>query len=275
MRRMLLILVLAAGCGDNKAAGDVDAGAVPDAPIVTVTPDASTATMVARGDYLMNHVVACGDCHTPRNADGTADLTRQLAGVDCFVDSDPADDTMGCLSTKNLTNDPTGLANYSDQQIRDMFQKGMLPGGQFLNPFMPYYVFANMTDDDANSIVAYLRTVPGVNHEVMAQQPPWNNVTMPAFPAIDPMLIPQGARVRAMPAPPMAAICRACRACASSATPPTRRPARRCQSTCRVRSRAARTSSPASCRRRSRRISIQRISRPIRPASPTTPRRTS
>ena len=36
---------------------------------------------------------------------------------------------------------------------------------------MPYYVFHNMTDDDANAIVAYLRTVPGVNNEIPRRGP--------------------------------------------------------------------------------------------------------
>jgi hypothetical protein len=36
----------------------------------------------------------------------------------------------------------------------------------FLNPIMPYYVFHNMTEEDADAIVAYLRTVAGVNNEI-------------------------------------------------------------------------------------------------------------
>jgi mono/diheme cytochrome c family protein len=186
---VLGIMVAAAGCGDDKAAGSVDAAPVViDAPVAA--PDASKADQVARGDYLVNHVDACGDCHTPRNPDGSPDTTRLFAGVDCLVDVAPMDDNVGCLSSRNLTNDPTGLANRTDKEVMDMFQKGMRPGGEFLNPFMPYYVFANMTDDDAKSVVAYLRTLPAVSHTVMAQQPPWNNVTAPA-PALDPATIPK------------------------------------------------------------------------------------
>src|SRR6185369_438523 len=33
-------------------------------------------------------------------------------------------------------------------------------------PIMPYYIFHNMTDEDADAVVAYLRTVPGVANEI-------------------------------------------------------------------------------------------------------------
>jgi mono/diheme cytochrome c family protein len=268
---MLVFLGLLVGCGSDGGGGTPDASVpVPDAPVVV--PDASAAMLVARGDYLVNHVAACGDCHTPRNADGTPDQTKALSGIDCFLDTAPDDPNMGCLASRNLTNDPTGLANRTDQQIRDMFQKGIRPGGQFLNAYMPYSVFANMTDDDALSVVAYLRTVPGVSHAVAASQPPWDNPTS-AAPQLIPDLIPRDpnetnstANGRYLAA--MAGICIICHT-------PLSRPARRSRSICRRCSPAGRTSSPASRRRRSRRTSTRATSRPTRPASPATPPRRS
>ena len=41
---------------------------------------------------------------------------------------------------------------------------------------MPYWVFHNMTEDDQNAIVAYLRTVPGVDHQVAANEQPWASI---------------------------------------------------------------------------------------------------
>ena len=70
------------------------------------------------------------------------------------------------LGSRNLTNDATGLKNRTDAEIKDMFLNGTRPsatGMEPLNPVMPYYVFHNMTDEDANAIVAYLRTVPAVD----------------------------------------------------------------------------------------------------------------
>jgi mono/diheme cytochrome c family protein len=131
------------------------------------------AALTARGKYLVEHVSVCTDCHTPRTEMGAPDLTKYLAGADCFVDIAPMDADVGCLSTPNLTNDATGLKNRSDEEIKDMFLKGLRPDGSALHPVMPYYSFGNMTDQDADAIVAYLRTVKAVEHQVEPAQAPF------------------------------------------------------------------------------------------------------
>lgn len=160
----VVVLALGAGCGD-------DLKAKPDAG-PPVRPDAGT-NLVARGRYIMNTLGACTFCHTPLNPDGTRDTTRLLAGVDCFLDIDPTPGA-GCISTRNLTNHETGLKNKTDQQIKDAFTKGVRTDGKILSPLMPYWVFHNMTEDDQDAIVAYLRTVPGVDHQVAANEAPWS-----------------------------------------------------------------------------------------------------
>jgi mono/diheme cytochrome c family protein len=131
------------------------------------------AALAARGKYLVEHVSVCIDCHTPRTEQGAPDLDNYLAGADCFIDIDPDSAEVGCLSTPNLTNHATGLKNRTDEEIKDMFLNGLRPDGSALHPVMPYYSFGNMTDQDANAIVAYLRTVPGVDHEVEPAQAPF------------------------------------------------------------------------------------------------------
>ena len=97
----------------------------------------------------MTSVLGCTGCHT-----------ASLSGTDCFAKSG----TTGCLSSANLTNDATGLLNFTDQQIKDAFTKGIDPDDSDQVPVlnMPYYQFGTLTDADANAIVKYLRTVPGV-----------------------------------------------------------------------------------------------------------------
>jgi mono/diheme cytochrome c family protein len=130
--------------------------------------------LVDRGDYLVNHVAACPDCHTPRNPDGSFQTGKFLAGAACFVDIDPATDDEGCIHTANLTDHETGLRNRSDAEIKDMFLSGTRPNGEVLHSVMPYWVLGNMTDEDADAIVAYLRTVDGVDNEIPNQEPPWD-----------------------------------------------------------------------------------------------------
>jgi hypothetical protein len=160
-----VIAAALAACGDN---GNKTVDAKPD-----VAVDAGQSP-VDRGRYLMNDVAACGFCHTPLNPDGSRDLTRLFAGVDCLIDADGMPNNgFGCISSRNLTNDPTGLMNATDDQIKDAFRNGMRTDGKYIVPLMPYYVFHNMTDDDASAIVAYLRTVPGISHTVQANEEPW------------------------------------------------------------------------------------------------------
>ena len=148
---------------------------------------ATVSPLVARGDYLVNHVAACSDCHTPRLATGAPDMTQYLAGAECFVKLENGD----CLHTRNLTNDATGLKNRTDAQIKTMIRDGIRStdsGDVPLNPVMPYYVFHNITDEDIDAIVAFLRTVPGVEHDVPASA---DSFAVPApAKALDPDVIP-------------------------------------------------------------------------------------
>ena len=200
----LLILLAAASsfaCGDDDASTSrADAGRDSSAPTgrdsgprdatvpIDSGVDADSGTSgdpVARGKYLVENVATCGECHTPRLPDGSFDASRKLAGVECFVDVDPGDDAVGCVSSRNLTDHETGLKNRRDEEIKDMFLKGERPDGKALHPLMPYWVLGNMSDEDADAIVAYLRTVPGVHHMLPPNQAPFTPPDQPAplFPA--------------------------------------------------------------------------------------------
>ena len=122
--------------------------------------------VVARGQYLVNSVLGCTGCHTPQGG-------ASLSGTDCFVKSG----TTGCLSSANLTNDPSGAHEphrSADQGRVHEGHRSRASRGKFLFSNMPYYQFGNLTDADANAIVAYLRTVPGVSHTVQAATAPFD-----------------------------------------------------------------------------------------------------
>ncbi len=139
-------------CGDDNPAG----------------PD--QAAVIARGNYIVNHVAACIDCHTPRTITGELDMTKLLSGTP-FADLDPFDGAVGLIWAPNLTPDSTGLKSWTDAQIKDAFQNGVDDSGEPLFPIMPYFVFHNMTADDASAVVAYLRSIPAINNPVPERQP--------------------------------------------------------------------------------------------------------
>ncbi len=223
----VITAALLVGCGDNKE------GPVNDAS--TDAPDRA----VERGRYLMNNVGACTFCHTPLNPDGTRDNTKLLAGVNCFIDAAPPgtpaamlppgvpDSAFGCLSSKNLTNHETGLKNATDQQIKDAIRNGNGIDGKNLIPIMPYFVFHNMTESDLDAIIAYLRTVPGVDNRIAANQEPWQSINTngplatPIDPADIPVPMPGPNAASAMRGRYLSAMAGLCMDCHTPDRPPT------------------------------------------------------
>jgi hypothetical protein len=90
---------------------------------------------------------------------------------------------------------------------------------------MPYWVFHNMTDDDANAVVAYLRTVPAVAHQVPANDPAF--VVDAAAPPIPTAMIPGadgGAAERGRYLATMAGVCIECHTPESGGAPDLNKP---------------------------------------------------
>ncbi len=232
-----------AAAGASGKAGAGGAGGATDGG----TTDGGLAALQARGNYLVNAVIACSDCHTPQLPTGGPDMTKFLAGNPTFVKLPNGD----ALGTRNLTNDETGLKNRTDDEIKNMFLNGIRPtatGMEALNPVMPYYVFHNMKAADADAIVAYLRTVPAVSNTI-----PRRALAFDVPAAAPPLTLTKSRRRRPGP-PTWPARCagstwRRRSAFASSATPSTSTRAwRRCW-TRRTCSKAARTSARCSRRR--------------------------
>lgn len=104
--------------------------------------------LVARGDYLVNGVVLCGDCHTPR-VNGQLDLTRSLQGADLapgppeFATHAPA-----------LAGIP---GHYTQAQFTAFLQTGVRPDGSQPRPPMPPY---RLNGEDARAVTAYIATLP-------------------------------------------------------------------------------------------------------------------
>jgi mono/diheme cytochrome c family protein len=155
------------------------------------TPPAPTAEeRVARGKYLVS-IMGCGDCHTPGSFRGMPDQTKALAGSDVsfFVPG------MGYFYPANLTPDATGLGQWSEAQIVAAIRTGMRPDGRMLAPAMPWMGFANLTDEDANSIALYLKSLMPIANQVPAptaadQMPPGPSMAVVAPPDLRPIGAP-------------------------------------------------------------------------------------
>jgi len=123
---------------------------------------AADPAAVARGKYLVT-IASCHDCHTPGYFLGKPDMARYLGGSDVGFEL-PG---MGVFVGPNLTPDKeTGLGNWTDQQVIAAIQTGTTPTGRMLAPIMPYHAFATLTAPDVEAIVAFLRSIPPVQHKV-------------------------------------------------------------------------------------------------------------
>lgn len=134
-------------------------------------PTAATLGSVERGQYLVDHVLVCGVCHTPSLQTGEPDTKNYLAGSRPYDFTD-IDGTVITVNAENLTShDPEGLHSWTDGQIRTAITKGVDDEHYAIYPIMPYPEYALLTADDVDSIIKYLRTVPANDNVVAADYP--------------------------------------------------------------------------------------------------------
>jgi mono/diheme cytochrome c family protein len=137
------------------------ATAVVAAFTLTANPATAAQTPLERGAYLMNSIVACGNCHTPKGPDGHASPDQELAGG--FVIEAPVFHAVA----PNITPDAdTGIGKWTDEQIIDAIRNGKRPDGTTIGPPMPIGFYRNMSDTDVRAIVAYMRSVKPITHKV-------------------------------------------------------------------------------------------------------------
>jgi mono/diheme cytochrome c family protein len=154
----------AVACSSSSKPSPSDAG--PDAPVHT-----ATSGTVERGKYLVDHVLVCGTCHTPNDANGKPNAAKYLAGSRNYDFTDGAG-TVVSVYAENLTiHNPEGLATWSDEQIRTAIIMGIDDEKVSLYPIMPYPEYALLTTKDQDSVIQYLRTVPANDNVVPADYP--------------------------------------------------------------------------------------------------------
>ena len=127
---------------------------------------ARAESSVERGSYLVNTILACGSCHTPRDAGGGLISDQALSGgltitTPAFVATAP-----------NITPDrDTGIGDWSDAEIKRALVEGVRPDhgllpGVPLAAVMPAAFYKALLPGDLDAIVAYLRTIKPLRHAV-------------------------------------------------------------------------------------------------------------
>ena len=135
----------------------------------TSTASAQAATPLERGRYLVTTILACGNCHTPKDGEGRPIAARELAGGGIGFDIPPY---AGVAA--NITPDrETGIGSWSDAEIKRAITHGERPAhgplaGKPLGAPMAANFFKAMLPGDLDAIVAYLRSLPPVRNALPA-----------------------------------------------------------------------------------------------------------
>ena len=117
--------------------------------------------LVERGRYLMEGVVACGNCHYARGEKGEPLLEKGLSGGMLF------DEPPFRAYAANITPDAkTGIGKWTDAQLAKAIREGVRPDKTVIGPPMPIEFYRHLSDDDLAAIIAYLRAQPAVSNKV-------------------------------------------------------------------------------------------------------------
>ena len=131
---------------------------------------AMAETPAKRGEYLVTTIMACGNCHTPRDADGKPIAERALSGGLTFRTP------VFVATASNITPDrDTGIGSWSDAEIKRALVEGMRPdhgrlAGVALAAIMPANFYRALLPEDLDAVVAYLRTIKPIHNEVTDPQ---------------------------------------------------------------------------------------------------------
>lgn len=105
---------------------------------------------VARGKYLVESVAMCGQCHTPRDANGVVQRSKWLEGA-----------AVPWMPAQPQSNWPLlaprigGTPPASDADMIKLLTTGIWTNGEPLRfPMEPF----RMSETDARSVIAYLKT---------------------------------------------------------------------------------------------------------------------
>ncbi|HEX8460486.1 MAG TPA: c-type cytochrome [Segetibacter sp.] len=128
------------------------------------TKPAGTNT-VAYGKYLMT-AAACDGCHSPRK-DGKLVEGKEFAGGEAFHMNGMT------VTSANLTPHETGLKSWTKPMFISRFKmyadsnyKAPDVTPKDFNTPMPWYNFAQMSEQDLGALYDYLRTLPAVDNKI-------------------------------------------------------------------------------------------------------------
>lgn len=129
----------------------------------------ATPERIERGRYLANSVTVCMDCHSTRDWNKfSGPLVPGTLGKG-GEEFNQKFGFPGQFFAKNIT--PAGIGNWTDGEVLRAVTSGVTKDGNAIFPVMPHAAYGRMDKEDVLSIIAYLRSLPAIAHEVPASVP--------------------------------------------------------------------------------------------------------
>lgn len=156
-----MIIILLLGIGAVLVYAKTFLPNVGPAPDITIE---ITPKRLDRGRYLANHVALCIDCHSIRdwNKFGAPPKKDMLgAGGEVFKREWGFP---GIYWARNIT--PYGVGTWTDGELFRAITTGVSKDGSALFPIMPYHTYGQMEKEDVYSIIAYIRTLKPISHDL-------------------------------------------------------------------------------------------------------------
>lgn len=128
-------------------------------------PDPAKSKEWNRGNYLVNALGHCGECHTPRNAMGAMNSDMALAGT--------SDGPEGGLIPNITPDKETGIGKWPEVDLKSLLDSGMLPDGDFVGSDMGEVVdraTSKLTKADLKAMITYLRAVPPIHNTIESKK---------------------------------------------------------------------------------------------------------
>lgn len=139
-----------------------------DQTFTVVYPDiqaSSDSAIVARGRHLVYGPAHCVSCHVPMDQIKNVEEGQEpplIGGWEISIGP------MGTFRAPNLTPDSeTGIGSLSDGELARALRYGIAHDGKMLFPFMP---FQEMTDEDLQAVISFLRSQPAVKNRVQKSE---------------------------------------------------------------------------------------------------------
>lgn len=123
----------------------------------------SLAKLVARGEYLANHVTICIDCHSIRDTGHfSMPVVPGTEGGGAGFAFSKSEFVPGEVTPPNIT--PAALKDWTDDELLRAITRGINKKGDTIFPIMPYHSYSKLAKSDLLAIVAYIRSLKPLEH---------------------------------------------------------------------------------------------------------------